>query len=363
MKREPTPLPVRRAAPAVGPRFEALWARAEKHHIPLRVILELTRRCNLACRHCFQERGTGTGDIPFPRIETLLDELREAGTMFLTLTGGEPLLHPRFGDILAAASDRGFVVTVFTNATRADETTARQFGKAGVESAGISLLGASAAVHDAMTGVPGSFESTTRGIRRLAEAGVPVRLKTVLTTMNFPDRRALAALGKSLGAEAHRFTPLIHPGEAGNRRPIALRLPRPDLETAYREESGGMRPCPRPAAKGDPGFLASCSAGRALAAIRATGLVTACVNLPISAGRLEGNRFADLWRNAPGFAMLRRQTLADLPVCRSCPHRPFCKRCPGLALTEGGSLTGPAAGCCLRAEIRHAMFQESPETR
>ncbi|MBN1668473.1 MAG: radical SAM protein, partial [Anaerolineales bacterium] len=98
-----------------------LTQKADQARLPIAGSLELNLRCNLRCKHCYVSHGHGgiPGEVELSRaeIERLLGELAEAGTLWLLLTGGEPLLRRDFPEIYLAARRQGMLLTVFTNGT------------------------------------------------------------------------------------------------------------------------------------------------------------------------------------------------------------------------------------------------------
>lgn len=142
------------------------------------VVWHLTPRCDLRCRHCYaatEDRGELT-----PQEERrLLDELAALGVPVLLLSGGEPLLHPRFWTILDEARRRGLRVALSTNGVHIDGETARRLGDAGIVYAGVSIDG-DERTSDAFRGVRGAFRRAERGIVALTEAGVRTGLRFTL---------------------------------------------------------------------------------------------------------------------------------------------------------------------------------------
>ena len=80
-----------------------------------RIIVELTNRCNLRCRHCFDERHAATGDLSMVVVDRLLDESHGCGIDHLCFTGGEPSLHRRFDEIVSRASEAGYSFSFVSN--------------------------------------------------------------------------------------------------------------------------------------------------------------------------------------------------------------------------------------------------------
>ncbi len=145
-------------------------ARALELGVPLSVQIDLTYRCNERCVHCYVDH-IDHGELGFDEVTGLLDQLAGAGTFFLVLSGGEIFLRRDLFAILEHARHRRFSTTIKTNAVLIDEEPAGRVAQAGVASVHVSLYSHRAAVHDAVTRLPGSFERTMNGVRRLIDQG------------------------------------------------------------------------------------------------------------------------------------------------------------------------------------------------
>jgi MoaA/NifB/PqqE/SkfB family radical SAM enzyme len=156
-------------------------------------------RCNLACRMCaVNERGDEIAELPLERLREFLDampQLRE-----LHLQGlGEPMLHPRFFDMVALAAGRGLRVTCNTNLTLLTEARARRCADSGLAAVYGSIDGASAEVYEAIRR-KASFAKVLRNLGRLTAArdaagGRPeVVVVTVLQRANLGELPALLRL-------------------------------------------------------------------------------------------------------------------------------------------------------------------------
>lgn len=167
---------------------------------PAHLSLELTYNCNLSCRHCYCAYYASTCHVDSQALLKKLDEFVQNGTAIVELTGGEPLLHPDFAEILEYCLKNFLIVAVISNGTRFDdkviELLARHPNKAIVS---ISVDGHDASTHDAIRGVPGTFDQAVKAVRQLREHGIKVRLATVISKCNFPYAYDIARLGKELG--------------------------------------------------------------------------------------------------------------------------------------------------------------------
>lgn len=146
---------------------------------PLRAFyLYMSTSCNLACRHCwitprFVDSKPDPGDVI--DVEALCDAVREAKPLGLNhakLTGGEPLLHPRYREIVEMLTAEGLHMDMETNGTLMTPELARYLKEqTTVGFISVSLDGADAETHDRFRGVPGSHAATLNGLDALVEAG------------------------------------------------------------------------------------------------------------------------------------------------------------------------------------------------
>lgn len=163
---------------------------------PLLIYWELTRACELACRHCRAEAIPWRDPRELSTVEglALLDRLAAFGPPLphLVLTGGDPLQRPDLFDLIAAARERGFSVALTPSGTYAlTEGVIRRLQAAGVWMLALSLDGATAERHDALRGVPGSFEGTVRAVRWARAAGLPVQVNTLVCAETVGDLPAM----------------------------------------------------------------------------------------------------------------------------------------------------------------------------
>ena len=318
-----------------GDLLTRLTDRAAASKVPLEVLVEVTHRCNLPCVHCYLPDHLDHGELSFAEWESLFDELAAAGTLFLTMTGGEVLARRDFVDLVDAAAARGFAVKVLTNATLVTDEVARRFAAAGVMEVSVSVYSDQPDVHDAVTDLPGSHARTMAGIARLKDHGVHVAVKTPLLSLNGTDARGV----HDMALAAHmpcRFDVTITPKNNGDPGPMALQLAHGRMVELLSQEPfatvfGGPLDGPGPA---------PCNAGRAYCAIGPTGDVLPCIMMPAVLGNVRTRRFAEIWESDPFLAKLRSLTFDDLTACRDCSVKGACTRCAGLAMHRGQGVDG-----------------------
>ena len=185
-------------------------------------MLEISDRCNEVCVHCYQEQGQ-KGEMTTEQIKVVIDELAAMGVLVLTISGGEATLRPDFIELVTHARKHSFVVRLFTNGLTMTRELAAELHRLAVHVVEISLYSHRAEVHDFVTGVAGSFERTTNGIRFLSELGVDVHVKSPVMRVNEDDVDAMEAFASSLGATSFAVDPsLLMPREGGDRAPERL---------------------------------------------------------------------------------------------------------------------------------------------
>lgn len=151
--------------------------------IPCVIKLDITNRCNIRCEMCYAPHRPI--DLEFGTIARLLDRF-ESLPLRLDLMGGEPLAHPRLADIIRYAKKKTGIrqVNIYTNATLAGPEYARALKDAGLDAAMVNLSSDDAALHDAFTRTPGSWEKTVAGIGAMKDAGIEVFAFVVLHKQN-----------------------------------------------------------------------------------------------------------------------------------------------------------------------------------
>lgn len=175
---------------------------------------QVTERCNLSCPGCYLPGRDGGFACPDAAARRVFEPLAASGARFATITGGEPLLHPRLGEICAAASGLFTEVQVVTNGLLLDAAAFAMLRDAGVGAVRVSLDGAGAATHDALRGLPGAFARTLANLRALAalppdeRGGVKLGVIATVGPANAPELAATARLALELGCDHFLAQPL-----------------------------------------------------------------------------------------------------------------------------------------------------------
>ncbi|MBU1863230.1 MAG: radical SAM protein [Candidatus Omnitrophica bacterium] len=300
--------------------------------IPIEAQFELTWRCNQRCIHCYQF-PPGDYELTTHQVKDILSQLADAGTLYLSFTGGEPLLREDFWHIARFAFKKHFAILLQTNGLLIDQPTAQRIADLNFFAVHISILGATAETHDAITQTPGSFTQVLRVVGLLRTRGIKVILNLTLMKDNFKEYFQIKALKDSLGADIDiRISPYIFLKNDGGCFPAALRLDDEQLKRFFfdvkKETAGGLLH--------NKALL--CNFGFCVCTINARGEVYPCVAVPVVVGDLKREKFRTVWAEGSILKRIRNTSIADLHECQNCHLADFCFRCSGFSCLENGNL-------------------------
>lgn len=177
------------------------------------VVWNCTRRCNLRCRHCYSDSGTGlpAAELDGTEARAMIDDLAAFGCPVILFSGGEPCCRPDLAELVGYARERGLRAVLSTNGTLLDEPLVARLAETGLSYVGVSLDGLEA-VHDRFRGVEGAFRSALRGLRLAKAAGLRTGLRLTLSRANRADIPALFGLMKREGIDRACFYHLVYTG-------------------------------------------------------------------------------------------------------------------------------------------------------
>jgi radical SAM protein with 4Fe4S-binding SPASM domain len=148
-------------------------------------VWNITRTCNLRCVHCYSDSNAMKypGELTWEQMTAVVEDLAAYQVPSLLLSGGEPMIHPRFFDLVDLASQAGLKLTISTNGTLITPTEAALLKAANVAYVGISLDGIGP-IHDQFRRKEGAFDAAVRGFRNCHEVGQKTGLRLTLTRHN-----------------------------------------------------------------------------------------------------------------------------------------------------------------------------------
>ncbi|GAB3027764.1 TIGR04347 family pseudo-SAM/SPASM protein [Natronobiforma cellulositropha] len=359
---------------------------AEKQRRPV-VVWNATRRCNLACTHCYAAAQTepAPGEFTTAEARAFLEQLAAYDVPIVLFSGGEPLVRGDVVDLVAYAADLGLRPVLSTNGTLLTRERAVALREAGLEYAGVSVDGL-AERNDAFRGRDGAFDAAVRGIETCLEVGLKTGLRYTITRANAPDLEDVVDLLVDVGVDRFCFYHLDYGGRGRDivdldltpdeKRAAVERLC--DLTLEYHDRGAEIETL-LVGNYADAGFLVEYARER-FGPERAarvseylarnggdpTGERIADVDYEgnvhptqfwqeYSLGNVRDRPFGEIWddESNPLLAALRTREERLTGRCRDCRYRPICRGGSRLrALTATGDLFGPDPQCYLRADER-----------
>ncbi|HSM07615.1 MAG TPA: radical SAM protein [Gemmatimonadota bacterium] len=332
--------------------------------VPHVVAWNITRRCNLACAHCYISAGSwhsAAGELPTDECLRIVDEILAANpSPMLILSGGEPLVRDDLETIAARASGGGATVVVGTNGTGLSDERIASLKAAGVQGVAISIDSLNPVYHDRFRHGTGALSDTLAAVDRLNAAELDFIVQTTVTRGNRDELPALAAWSAERGAVSFNVYFLVETG-----RGEAMRGMTPEendavlaelllLEAKYRGRMMVRSKCQpqimRHAweASSDSPLLkyeTRCPCGVHYCRITPEGKVTPCPYMPAVAGDLREASFGEIWENAELFQRLRAPERELGGKCGDCEYGIVCGGCRARAYADSGDPLGADESC------------------
>jgi radical SAM protein with 4Fe4S-binding SPASM domain len=330
---------------------------------PMQVSIEVTRRCPLECQHCYNNLPMGDQDARSREMTKeehfrMLDELVEMGCFWLLYTGGEIFARKDFLEIYTYAKQKGFLITLFTNGTLINEKIADYLVEWPPFAIEITLYGRTEETYEALTQIAGSYEKCLRGVRLLRERGLPLKLKTVATSVNKHEIFAMKQFAEDeLGLE-FKFDGQINPRIDCSQSPLAVRLTPEEVVAIDLHSSKGVseyRRLARHDAENPPNLAQSgtvyfCGGGMNSFAINAYGEMGICVISQQETFSIRESGARKVWEES--LLQLRTRKRTRVTKCIECRIQSLCGMCPANGELENGDRESPVSFLCNVAHLR-----------
>lgn len=331
--------------------------KAVAKRIPIGGDIELTFRCNLKCAHCYVSYDPKKEEMSYKEICHILDEVTDVDCFWLLITGGEPLVRDDFLDIYTYAKKKGLIITLFTNGTLITPLIADYLKEWPPFSVEITLYGITEKTYERVTGVSGSFECCMRGIGLLLERKIPLKLKTMVITLNQHELWDIKKYVEDLGVQ-FRFDAVLNPKLDGSKEACRLRISpeevvRLDLadERRLKEWKEFCQKFWGPA-KSDKLYV--CGAGHTSFHIDPYGELSICTMSRNPSYNLRQGSFQEGWYDFT--PKIRKQKPKTDYKCAKCDLLSLCGQCPGWAKLENNNRETPIEYLCQIAHLRAKAF-------
>jgi radical SAM protein with 4Fe4S-binding SPASM domain len=328
--------------------------------------INLTKRCNLACAHCYMDAETmkhgGENELTTEEVLGLLDDIagRSTETM-VVLTGGEPLMRGDLEELVAHGTKRGLAMVVGTNGVALTDRRVQSLKVAGAMGVGISVDSLDPEKHDVFRGLPGAWEKTMQGIEACKRHDLPFQVHFSVTESNADEVPSMIDFTRATGARVLNVFFLVCTGRGESMSDISPLTYERVLNqlVAAQEQSRDMliraRCAPhfkRIAYQRNPASTLTratgyegggCLAGIHYCRITPEGGVTACPYIPEEEGNIRDTKFWDIWSQSHTFQSLRNPKLQG--KCGSCEFQKLCGGCRARPLAMGDSLMDTDPWC------------------
>lgn len=339
-----------------------LLSPLDNARFPLSGSIELTNRCNLNCVHCYINQPAADSSAEAKELNTrdwqeVIDQMADAGTLFLLISGGEPLLRNDFPEIFRYAVKSGILVSLFSNATMLTPELADFLVDWGLHSLEVSLYGATRETYEKVTRQPGSYDRCLRGIELALSSGIKISLKTVLLTPNQHELEEMQALTNKFGLD-FRYDTTLWPRldgtntnlqyQIGNQISLMLDLHdkkrRDSWEKTAQEFNGHLI---------REKLVFSCGAGHRSFHIDSIGRMTPCMMVRKPAYEILSLGFSEAWERIGLIRDLKRTMKTE---CETCQAGTLCIQCPGWSLAQAGDYESINPDICEMGLLRQTQF-------
>lgn len=319
---------------------------------------EVTRSCNLACKHCRAEAHLEPykGELSTTEAKALIDTFPQVGNPIIIFTGGDPMMRPDVYELIRYATDKGLRCVMSPNGTLITEETAQMIREAGVQRCSISIDGPDAASHDEFRGVPGAFDASMRGIDLLKNAGLEFQINTTVTRANLGSFKQIFDLCERIGAAAWHIFLLVPTGRAAQlgaevitaqeyeevlnwfydfRKTTSMHLKAtcaPHYYRIMRQRAKEEGLAVTPENFGLDAMTRGCLGGTGFCFISHVGQVQPCGYLELDCGNIRTTPFSEIWRNSKQFQQFRTQSEYE-GKCGVCEYHKVCGGCRARAYT------------------------------
>ena len=331
---------------------------------------EVTRSCNLACKHCRAEAHPEPypGELSTEEAKALIDTFPSVGNPIIIFTGGDPMIRPDVYELIAYAGSKGLRCVMSPNGTLITPENARKIKEAGVQRCSISIDGYNAEKHDAFRCVPGAFDATMRGIECLKAEGVEFQINTTVTRDNLHDFKKIFELCERIGAAAWHIFLLVPMGRAAEladqvitaqeyedvlhwfydfRKTTSMHLKAtcaPHYYRIMRQRAREEGVSVTPATFGMDAMTRGCLGGTGFCFISHVGQVQPCGYLTLDCGNVRTTPFPEIWRKSKPFLQFRDQSEYK-GKCGVCEFHKVCGGCRARAWSMDGDYMGEEPLC------------------
>ena len=327
---------------------------AVENCVPFSTTFELTPFCNFRCVMCYvrldKEQADKQGEVlPACVWIDMARQLRDMGTLKITLTGGEVFMHPQFWEIYSQLNSMGFWITVLSNGSLIDEDVISKFRQYGMPYAvKLTLYGANDETYERVCGVPGGFTGISKAIDLLKAEGVPAFMTATIVKENADDLQEMYLFAKKKGIPFQHSVSVLKSSRGSVNSAETSRLGIVDYSHEYTVDELEMNKNRFPEAP----FSMCCSYRKSLF-ITWNGHLQLCSFMNVPDITYSGSISADFNALYRKLAELKNPT-----ECAECEWKEFCQRCPAILCAESGHPEKISADFCETAKHLKLLYEK-----
>ena len=321
--------------------WQGIHNSAKNKGFPLRVMFELTHRCNFYCKHCYVPQSyRKKGELKTKDVFSILDQLAEIGCFYLGFTGGELFIREDIIDILWYAKKKGFEIIIYSNGSLIDETIADKLARLRPNKVDITIPAMSKTAFEKISGVSGSRDKVFKAIELLHKKGVDLGFKTCVLKDNEKEIEEIQKFADSLGA-LHRLDTMLSPRLDGSKEPYKYRGQMKENREQNRlsEKTECQIANTERLAFSTEQHLFKCGVGLSQAAITPLGELKMCVMIDYPKYKIltAETSLQNTWGKLKEFVSNIKPD--ENYKCNSCGIESYCKWCPAKSWLENRTFT------------------------
>lgn len=323
---------------------------------PIAISMELTYRCPLRCVHCYSDCYNSPEhikkELSTEDIKKVMDKLYDAGCLWLAFTGGDPMMRPDFIELYEYAREKGFICTIFTSLVALSDKILEKLIEKPHFAMEMTLNGVTEETYEKISRIKGSYKRVMANIDRIMNAGLPLKIKTLLSKNNIHEKDGLKAFIESRGLT---FAPSlkIHSRLNGDPTPCQYRLDVDEvMKLNYPEEDDCEKDSVEKNENEDsheeseilPNRFYRCAIGNWQWQVSPYGKLRICVYVTeptydiLHGEVIAGTRMLSDY--------IKNRTFSTNSECITCDIWDICDTCPGKAKLEVGDEEAPVPYFC-----------------
>jgi radical SAM protein with 4Fe4S-binding SPASM domain len=334
----------------------------KKRWHPVSGQVDLTYFCGLNCVHCYC-KGLEDKDKELSTVEwkKVLDEIHEAGCLYLCFSGGDPLIKKDFLELYSYAKNKGFIISLFSNGLLFTDVVIKHLVKSQPYSIEITLNAITKAVYERITQTEGSFERVMGNVKKIARSGLPLVIKSNCLKQNRRQIHKIKAfteklLGKPKNKHLFHYDPMIYPRLNGDKTPCGYRLSYNELvelkkqdKDMWQEYEKGLHNTDLSEETRGADFLYRCDSWQQHFFINPYGRLKFCMFTNKFSIDLKTTPFKEGFYRI--FPMVLQEKFKTSSKCKGCKLRTVCYHCPARAYLETGDEEAPISSYCELAKL------------